>query len=72
MRGGGGRRGGGARGGRGALPPLGAAAGAAVGGPVQAFSDTAAVTFSRNCILTYEGIAFTIQDMKVMRIHVSE
>lgn len=76
MRGGGGARAGGGRrgGGRGALPPLGAGAGAgaAAGGPVQAFSDTAPITFSRDCILTYEGIAFTIQDMKVMRIHVSE
>ncbi len=68
--GGGGGRGGGGRGG---LPPLGAAgAAAAAGAGVTGFSDTQAVAFSRDCILTYEGIAFTVQDMRVMRIHVSE
>jgi hypothetical protein len=52
---------------------LGAAGGAAgAGAGIQAFSDTQAISFSRDCILTYEGIAFTIQDMSVMRIHVSE
>lgn len=64
-------RGGG--GGRGTLPPLGTArTGAAASAGVQAFSDNTPVTFSRDCILTYEGIAFTIQNMRVMRIHVSE
>ena len=31
-----------------------------------------AITFSRDCIMIYEGIAFTLHDMKVYRIHVSE
>jgi hypothetical protein len=39
---------------------------------VSAFSDQTPISFSRDCILSYEGIAFTIQDMLVMRIHVSE
>lgn len=30
------------------------------------------VNFSRDCILSYEGIAFTLHDMRVIRIHVSE
>jgi hypothetical protein len=30
------------------------------------------VGFSRDCILTYNGIAFTLHDMRVIRIHVSE
>jgi hypothetical protein len=52
---------------------LGAAgATAAAGAGVTGFSDTQAIAFSRDCILTYEGISFTIQDMRVMRIHVSE
>jgi hypothetical protein len=82
---GGGMRGGGARGGiggrrgmrggragRGTLPPLGTAA-----TPEEQFTATAvvdhqAVTFSRSCLMIYEGIAFTLHDMKVYRIHVSE
>jgi hypothetical protein len=70
----GGMRGGARAGGAGALPPLGAAAPAApgAGATVQAYADNTMVAFSRDCILTYEGIAFTIQNMKVMRIHVSE
>jgi hypothetical protein len=52
---------------------LGAAgATAAAGAGITAFSDTQAISFTRDCTLTYEGIAFTIQDMRVMRIHVSE
>jgi hypothetical protein len=69
MRGGGGAQGGA----RGTLPPLGTATGGAgVGAGVQAYSDNNPIAFTRDCILTYEGIAFTIQDMRVMRIHVSE
>lgn len=82
---GGGMRGGGMRGGaggagraggRGGLPPLGAGA-AATAAPVDRFTaqavvDHVSVGFSRDCILTYEGIAFTLHDMKVFRIHVSE
>ena len=73
---GGGMRGGGGGGGRGGLPPLGAAAATATG-PVDRFTaqavvDHVSVGFSRDCILTYEGIAFTLHDMKVYRIHVSE
>lgn len=67
---------GGARGGAraGALPPLGTQVAITPAGAqaVTAFADNASIAFSRDCILTYEGIAFTIQDMKVMRIHVSE
>ena len=64
---------GGRRGGRAALPPLGAAARA----PEDMLTATAvvnqqAITFSRDCIMIYEGIAFTLHDMKVYRIHVSE
>jgi hypothetical protein len=76
-RGGGARggRGGGARGGRGGLPPLGTRApapGAAELLTAQAVVDHASIGFSRDCILTYEGVAFTLHDMKVYRIHVSE
>ncbi len=74
MRGGmrGGARGG-RRGGRAALPPLGAAARA----PQDMLTATAvvnhqAITFSRDCIMIYEGISFTLHNMKVYRIHVSE
>lgn len=67
-------RGGGMRGGGGGLPPLGAAA--PTGGADQ-FTATAvvnhqAISFSRDCTLVYEGIAFALHDMKVFRIHVSE
>lgn len=72
MRGGGGR--GGGRGGRGGLPPLGAAP--AAGGADQFLASAVvnhqAITFSRDCTMVYEGIAFAIHDMKVFRIHVSE
>jgi hypothetical protein len=72
MRGG---RFGGAGAGRGTLPPLTAAALPA--GQAAVFTATAtvnnqAISFSRDCILIYEGIAFTLHDMKVVRIHVSE
>jgi hypothetical protein len=78
MRGGrrGGGRGGGMRGGRAGrttLPPLGTAG----AGPGEQFTATAvvnhqAITFSRSCLMMYEGIAFTLHDMRVYRIHVSE
>jgi hypothetical protein len=65
---------GGGRGGRGGLPPLGA--GPAAGGADQfvasAVVNHQAITFSRDCTMVYEGIAFTVHDMKVFRIHVSE
>ena len=80
--GGGGRRGGGgvvARtgGANAGLPPLGTAAAtpaaAAISGlTATAIVDNQAVGFSRDCILTYNGIAFTLHDMRVFRIHVSE
>jgi len=38
----------------------------------QAMVDRVSVGFSRDCILTYEGISFTVHNMKVFRIHVSE
>ena len=31
-----------------------------------------AISFSRDCTLVYEGIAFALHDMKVFRMHVSE
>jgi hypothetical protein len=78
MRGGrrGGGRGGGMRGGRAGrttLPPLGTAG----AGPGEQFTATAvvnhqAIPFSRSCLMMYEGIAFTLHDMRVYRIHVSE
>ena len=61
--------------GRGSLPPLGTAAAAPTAADrftAQAVVDHAAIGFSRDCILTYEGISFTLHDMKVFRIHVSE
>ena len=76
--GGGGGRGGGARGGGAAagrsLPPLGAQAapGAANQLMASALVNYQSIAFSRNCVITYEGIAFTLHDMRVMRIHVSE
>ncbi len=74
MRGGGmgGRRGGGGAGG--ALPPLGAAAptGASDQFSASAVVNHQAISFSRDCTLVYEGIAFALHDMKVFRIHVSE
>ena len=84
--GGGGMRGGGTMGGAmrggaaagragagGALPPLGVTPTTpAATETVTGMSDNSSVTFSRDCILTYEGIAFTLQRMRVMRIHVSE
>ncbi len=80
MRGGRGGMRGGMRGGatartRGGLPPLAAppsAPGAAEALTAQAVVDHASIGFSRDCILTYESIAFTFHDMKVYRIHVSE
>ena len=77
-RGGGGRggmRGGGARrGGATGLPPLGAptAAGTAEELTAVAVVDHQQISFSRDCVMIYEGIAFTLHDMKVYRIHVSE
>ncbi|UCC67472.1 MAG: hypothetical protein JSV79_10120 [Armatimonadota bacterium] len=72
-------RGAGVRGGRGGarggLPPLGTRApapGAAELLTAEAVVDHASIGFSRDCILTYEGVAFTLHDMKVYRIHVSE
>ncbi|MCJ7752829.1 MAG: hypothetical protein MUQ65_17370 [Armatimonadetes bacterium] len=78
--GGGGGRGGGGGGGRGGtraaggLPPLGAptAAGAAEELTAVAVVDHQQISFSRDCVMIYEGIAFTLHDMKVYRIHVSE
>lgn len=74
--GGGGAAGGAARGGtaRRALPPLGAQAapGAADQLTASAVVNYQSIALSRNCIITYEGIAFTLHDMRVMRIHVSE
>jgi len=70
--------GGGPRAGGGGLPPLGAGSARQAGGPAPnplsatAVVNNAAVGFSRDCILTYEGIAFTLHDMRVTRIHVSE
>jgi hypothetical protein len=64
-----------ARTGRGGLPPLGAAPPGAQQADIltaQAVVNGQGFTFSRDCILTYEGIAFTLHDMKVNRIHVSE
>jgi hypothetical protein len=66
---------GGAGAGRGTLPPLTAAALPA--GQAAVFTATAtvnnqAISFSRDCILVYEGIAFTLHDMRVVRIQVSE
>lgn len=59
------------------MPPLGqsaasAAAAAASRLVTAAAVNNQAVNFSRDCILSYEGIAFTLHDMRVMRIHVSE
>ena len=56
------------------LPPLGAptAAGAAEELTAVAVVDHQQVSFSRDCVMIYEGIAFTLHDMKVYRIHVSE
>jgi hypothetical protein len=60
-------------GGRGGLPPLGAAAQNAITGLTATSSvNNQTISFSRDCILTYEGIAFTLHNMRVMRIHVSE
>ncbi len=78
MRGGagGGVRAGGRRPG-GALPPLGAAASSPAAAMLSRLSASAPVnnqniSFSRDCVLTYNGIAFTLHDMRVIRIHVSE
>jgi len=59
----------------GGLPPLGTTAAAPTAADrftAQAVVDHASIGFSRDCILTYEGISFTLHDMKVFRIHVSE
>jgi len=67
-------RGGGGRGGTrtvGGLPPLGAPT-AAEELTAVAVVDRQQISFSRDCVLIYEGIAFTLHDMKVYRIHVSE
>ena len=61
----------------GALPPLGTATATAAAATISGLTATAivdnqAVGFSRDCILTYSGIAFTLHDMRVIRIHVSE
>lgn len=75
-------RAGGARGGRAfgggarrTLPPLGAARAAAEPGEeltASAVVEHQQISFSRDCIMVYEGISFTLHDMKVFRIHVSE
>jgi len=57
------------------LPPLGTTApapGVTEGLTAQAVVDHASIGFSRDCLLTYESVAFTLHDMKVYRIHVSE
>jgi hypothetical protein len=81
MGGGGGMRGG-MRGGTmgrasaGTLPPLGTAAAGAAGAlsnlAATATVDNQAIGFSRDCVLTYYAVAFTLHDMRVIRIHVSE
>ena len=54
----------------------GLAAGLLGGGPgatsVQVSVDRAPVTLSRHAILYYEGVAFTLHRMRVVRIHISE
>ena len=60
---------------RGGLPPLtaGPAPRAAAGQlTATAIVEYQQINFSRDCVLVYEGIAFTLHDMKVFRIHVSE
>ncbi len=55
------------------LPPLGAGAAEAEEGlTTTAVVDHQQISFSRDCVMIYEGIAFTLHDMKVYRIHVSE
>jgi len=76
-RGGGGARGGGRAlggGGRRTLPPLGAGAAPAPGEELTASAvvEHQQISFSRDCIMVYEGISFTLHDMRVFRIHVSE
>jgi len=72
----GGMRGGAAAGGRrgATLPPLGqvAAGAAAADLTTQAVVNNTAITFSKDCILFYEGISFTLHNLQVVRIHVSE
>jgi hypothetical protein len=69
----GGGRGRGMRGGRQQLPPLGTSAtepGKQL--TASAIADRQPISFSRDCIMVYEGLAFTLHDMRVFRIHVSE
>ncbi len=75
-RGGGGMRGGGGRGGggRGGLPPLGVTPTPSQAETLMrtAVVDRQSISFSRDCTMVYEGIAFALHDFKVYRIHVSE
>lgn len=72
----GGMPGGAAAGGRrgATLPPLGQVAAGAVAADLttQAVVNNTAITFSKDCILFYEGISFTLHNLHVVRIHVSE
>jgi len=56
------------------LPPLGVTPTPAPGEELTATAavDHQQISFSRDCTMVYEGIAFTLHDMKVYRIHVSE
>ncbi len=63
---------------RGSLPPLGSS-GASNTNPTfldklsaNTMVNNQNISLSRDCILTYNGIAFTLHDMRVIRIHVSE
>jgi len=59
------------------LPPLGAAAASPAAAMLSELSastmvNNQSISFSKDCILTYTGIAFTLHNMRVIRIHVSE
>jgi len=58
----------------GGLPPLGQVTTAAPADTMtaQAVVNNSSITFSRACRIVYDGIAFTLHDLRVVRIHVSE
>jgi hypothetical protein len=58
-------------GGRGALAPLSPTAGAQ-GSSTVVVVNQQPVTFTKNCVILYDGIALTLYDFKVVRIHITQ
>jgi hypothetical protein len=58
--------------GQGPMPTLGAAPAPVYPGEAVLLVNQRPVTFTRNCVILYDGLAFTIYNFKVVRIHVTQ